>query len=113
MENHDAAIRSARAAIEQALSDTDEQDPGAQLAAAKHIKDDLNTRLDKATKLHVEDDINAVQESVDEGREHYELNKEGYQQAAIEDATAAGHEINFGGEQYPAQHAEQTKVPEA
>ncbi len=111
-ENHDAAIRAARGAIEQALATDDEQDADTQLAAT-NIKSGLNKQLDEASQHYVVDDINAVQESVDEGREHYELNKEGYEQAAIQDATAAGHDISFGGEHYPAQQAEQPKGPEA
>jgi len=39
-------------------------------------------------------------------------NNEAYHDAAIEDATAAGHDINFGGEHYPAHQSERTKEPE-
>ncbi len=41
---------------------------------------------------------------------HYRENSEVYQQAAIEDANAAGHDIDFGGEHYPAQEKEEQKV---
>lgn len=110
--DHEQAIRIARDAIEQALAADDEQDPGAHLAA-KNIKDHLSKQLYEANAYYVADDLGATQESIDEGREHYELNKEGYQQAAVQDATAAGHDINFGGEQFPAQQVEQPKEPEA
>jgi hypothetical protein len=40
---------------------------------------------------------------------HLYQNKEAYEQAAIEDANAAGHDVNFGGEHYPAQQPEEPK----
>lgn len=100
-ESHRMVIQQAREVV-QTLGSMDEQDPDVRLAATT-IKASLNERLDEATKYHVDDDINAIQESVDEAREHYELNREGYEQAAIQDATAAGHDINFGGKQFPVQ----------
>lgn len=43
------------------------------------------------------------------GSEAYQLSKDVTQEAAIEDANKAGHDIHFGGQVYPAQTQEQLK----
>lgn len=40
------------------------------------------------------------------GREHYLENQEGYVAAAVEDANAAGHDVNLSGHHFPAQAPE-------
>jgi benzoyl-CoA reductase/2-hydroxyglutaryl-CoA dehydratase subunit BcrC/BadD/HgdB len=44
-----------------------------------------------------------------DAHEDLSQNREAYEQAAIEDANAAGHDVQFGGQNYPAQPAEQPK----
>lgn len=52
----------------------------------------------------------AREDSLSETRQHYYGNIDAYEQAAIEDANAAGHDVKFGGEHYPAQAPAETKV---
>lgn len=44
-----------------------------------------------------------------DSREHLEVNREAYEDLAIEDANAAGQHIDFGGQHYPATPPEQPK----
>lgn len=44
-----------------------------------------------------------------DAHEHLGANREAYENLAIKDATAAGHDIQFGGEHYPVQQPEEPK----
>jgi hypothetical protein len=60
------------------------------------------TRLSENSEQDREDVLIDASDHLDEYRDVYE-------QAAIEDATKAGHDINLGGEHYPAQTVETPK----
>ncbi len=73
--------------------------------------------IDVSQKLHArnrrveqekidEERMNAV---LEDSRTHLQQSHEAYEQAAIEDANAAGHDVDFGGEHFPAQSKETTE----
>lgn len=47
--------------------------------------------------------------NIRDANQHLEKHREVYEQAAIEDAIASGHDVNFGSEHYPAQTPEAQK----
>ncbi len=70
---------------------------------ANALKDEATTLIDleiiDAEKAKAETNLANSREAA---KKHLELNRAGYETIAIEDANAAGHDINFGGQTYPA-----------
>lgn len=120
-QDYDASVRDRDAAIELRKQGTDilegyNQSIGfLKFAAHTEAAQDLE-KWSENFKEHVNEHGEVVDRkemarkaTLTDSREHLQQNREAYEQAAIEDANAAGHDVNFGGEQYPAQAPDQPK----
>lgn len=78
------------------------------LAEIKQSDGNYARDIDKASRDAQREEFGRY-DTVGDARSHLDQNREVYEQAAINDATARGHEINFGGQHYSAQPPEVPK----
>lgn len=82
------------------------EEPSQEVKDKARILDDESMEAARQARLATkakEKYENELKAEMWDGREHYQANKEAYEQAAIEDATAVGHTVSIRGQDYTPQ----------